>query len=266
MRVHSTAVMILGAASLHAQTESAVFRGSVLAKEGLVALPGVEVTIGRLDKRTTTNDSGRFEIRGIPAGSFEISVRRVGYAAQTTSLSFAAGQTVDREIVMQRLTNLDTVTVQASKIPSFDEHRRIGLGRFLTREQLAMRENSSLSEVLRDVPGVKVYRGRTGKTWVYSGRRQITSINAQGTGRGSDQLDPSDARDGAAAGLCYSQVYLDDTPLYRNATREPLVDINQFRVDAIESIEYYAGPASTPLKYSKLNSHCGVIVIHSRRR
>ncbi len=33
----------------------------------------------------------------------------------------------------------------------------------------------------------------------------------------------------------------------------------------IEAIEFYSSPAQTPSKYSRLNSRCGVYVIHTRR-
>ena len=39
----------------------------------------------------------------------------------------------------------------------------------------------------------------------------------------------------------------------------------QLSPDQVEAIEYYSGPASTPMRYSRQNSNCGVIVIHTRR-
>jgi hypothetical protein len=42
-------------------------------------------------------------------------------------------------------------------------------------------------------------------------------------------------------------------------------DINSFSPAEIEAIEFYTGPAQTPVKYSRLDSHCGVLVIHTRR-
>ncbi|HEY2165473.1 MAG TPA: hypothetical protein VGH04_15860, partial [Gemmatimonadaceae bacterium] len=45
----------------------------------------------------------------------------------------------------------------------------------------------------------------------------------------------------------------------------PLFDVNSIGVTNIEAIEYYASSAEAPLKYSVLNSQCGVLVIHTIR-
>ena len=55
----------------------------------------------------------------------------------------------------------------------------------------------------------------------------------------------------------------DETLLYSTTPAEP-VDINQFFPASIKAIEYYAGPPQTPIKYTRLNSACGILVIHTR--
>ncbi len=76
---------------------------------------------------------------------------------------------------------------------------------------------------------------------------------------------------------CYALVYVDDHLVFRGQKTgggrgsgasqvwEPLFDINSVPVAEIEAIEYYASAAETPLKYSVLNSQCGVVVIHTLR-
>lgn len=80
-------------------------------------------------------------------------------------------------------------------------------------------------------------------------------------------LDDVDRQMGAVACECYAQVYWNDMIVYRGSQlgKEELFNINSVPVDQIEALEYYAGPAQTPLRYSKLNSTCGVVVIHTRR-
>jgi hypothetical protein len=53
--------------------------------------------------------------------------------------------------------------------------------------------------------------------------------------------------------------------MYGGKSREPLFDTRRVSAEQIEAIEYYAGPAETPAKYSTLNTQCGVLVIHTRR-
>jgi hypothetical protein len=62
---------------------------------------------------------------------------------------------------------------------------------------------------------------------------------------------------------CYVKVYLDDVLL--NVGRPtPGFDVNTLLTDQIEAIEFYAGAAELPMRYSPLNSVCGVLVIHTR--
>ena len=43
-------------------------------------------------------------------------------------------------------------------------------------------------------------------------------------------------------------------------------NINRFSPMDLEAVEYYASAAQTPARYSGLNSQCGVLVLHTRRR
>jgi hypothetical protein len=103
-------------------------------------------------------------------------------------------------------------------------------------------------------------------------------------------VDPIDSMMGARAATCFATVFLDNIPVFTgrrtNATEtynqtmsdashrvqyksvvrfEPLFDINSLAPEQIEAIEYYRGPAETPIRYLNANSDCGTIVIHSRR-
>jgi hypothetical protein len=83
------------------------------------------------------------------------------------------------------------------------------------------------------------------------------------------QLDRGDQAKRAPLWDCYAVVFVDDQPVFRNQklgnVMEPLFDINSIPVAQIEAIEYYASAAQTPMKYSVLNSQCGVVVIHTLR-
>ena len=93
--------------------------------------------------------------------------------------------------------------------------------------------------------------------------------------------DDADMTQGARAVPCYAQVYLDGILMFsgrkslepaaapgmpRQMRFDPLFDINTISPEAIEAIEYYATPASVPMKYGRDGSDCGVVVIHTRRR
>jgi len=64
---------------------------------------------------------------------------------------------------------------------------------------------------------------------------------------------------------CYSLVYIDGQLM--NGSREPTepFDLRSVSPERIEAMEYYAGPAETPMKYSRMGSSCGVLVIWTRK-
>jgi hypothetical protein len=260
------AALAAAAAPLAAQKGNAVLSGRVLADSVRTPVVNAAVAIPALNRSASTDEQGRFQIADIKPGSHEIVVRRLGYSPYHERIAFAANQAVEHEILLVRATVLDSITVSASAvIPSFEENRAVGLGRFITRAELAKQETRRLSEVVAQISGVRVIAGMRNNAWLSSKRAAITSISNRG-GK-SCLLDEVDAMNGAKACECYAHVYLDKQPMYRGSAlgREPLFSLNSVNVDQIEAIEYYAGPAQTPLEYSRLNSQCGVLVIHTRR-
>lgn len=255
---------VVVAPGLSAQA-GAVLVGAVLADSSRAPLEGAEISIAAVSKRALAGTGGRFRIDGIPAGTWEVTVRYVGFSPHATQIAFAAADSVQRDVLLRSVAKLEPVNVQAaSVIPSFEENRAVGLGTFITRAELEKQHGRKLSDILTQVRGVRVLPGTGGRAWVFSSRRPVTSINAGGTRR-SGQLDAADTAAGARPGLCYPQVYQDQRLVYRGDPEEPLFDVNSVHPSEIEAIEFYAGPASTPHRYSRLNSNCGVLVIHTRR-
>ena len=75
--------------------------------------------------------------------------------------------------------------------------------------------------------------------------------------------DPGERSRGVVAG-CYARVYLDDALLNPTSPADP-VDLSTFTAKGIKAIEYYDGASQTPNQYARLNSNCGMLVIHTRR-
>jgi hypothetical protein len=150
------------------------------------------------------------------------------------------------------------VEVIASRIDpgmlAFEENRRVGLGHFITREELDKSQGRKMGDLLAMVPGSGVVRGRTSGAWVMSKRALSSAV-----------YRPSDAEklQGIVTG-CYAHVYLDGQLMNPTYPTEPF-DVNSITITTIEAVEWYASPAQTPPKYSRLNSPCGVLVIHTRR-
>jgi hypothetical protein len=163
-----------------------------------------------------------------------------------------------------RVTELAAVTVTAARaaangLPSsFEEHRKAGLGQFVTRDLLEQFAGAQLSTILARTPGLGLVTSRGQAAWLVS-TRMPPSLG------GNAIYMPEDFE--KAQGMkaaCYAQVYLDRVLMNPGIPTEPF-NVNSIPPDRIEAIEYYNGAASLPLEYSNLNSACGVMVIHTRK-
>ena len=141
---------------------------------------------------------------------------------------------------------------------SFDDHRRIGLGNFVTRAELDLHQGRPLAQVLRTFPGAAIANSRGSAAWVLASR-----VPPSLGGTGVYVPTASERRQGMPAG-CYAKVYLDNILMNPGSPTEPF-DVNSIGAEQAEAIEFYASAAQTPLKYATLDSSCGVIVIWRRR-
>ncbi len=245
----------------------------------------------------------RAEVRGAPDGSFRfcavpvnaaLALRATADSATTREPSVvrippgvrvlrveltldSADQTaspVDHRIVPGRAVTLEPVTVSEKmterELRDFEENRRLGLGHFMTRAELAKYDGMKFAAVVQQLPGVGLVNGLTGSVW-------ITSKHAPGAlcppdrdyvqcmrSHGFYVPEAFEVRQGLKT-ACYALVYLDE--MLMNGATEPTepFDVNAIAPEQIEAMEFYAGAAQTPLKYSRAGSNCGVLVIWRRR-
>ena len=232
----------------------AVFTGTVFVDGAQQPIPDVEVALPVYAMEVRSNDRGKFRLTDIPPGTHQVLARRLGFGPVDTGITFEANQTIERALLLSRVVVIDSVFVTAERpVPGdFQENRKLGLGLFLTRADLATHEGRPFSEVLRPLPGLKVVDGRGNRAWIAGSRGQ----------RGGKCVE---REGGDTACDCFAQVYLDNLPLYRGNEGGIVPDINRIAPEQIEAIEYYAGPAQTPAKYSSPNAACGVLVIWTRR-
>ena len=108
-------------------------------------------------------------------------------------------------------------------------------------------------DVLSSVPGVRVFRAPGGQGWVMSARRSTSTT----------LLDSFSRSQGARPG-CYADVWLDGLPVYIGSRPGMLFDVNTVLPATLEAVEFYASPAQTPIKFSRYDNQCGVLVLWSR--
>ncbi|MCX5763133.1 MAG: carboxypeptidase regulatory-like domain-containing protein [Gemmatimonadetes bacterium] len=260
----SIAMIALALHSARAQAQ-AVLKGMVLVNITETPIAGAEVTLPALNLRATSDSSGRFLIRGIPAGNYAVTVRHIRYSPISSLLSFGATDTVDTDMLLTAAqTVLPTVAIAGEKAPTgklsaFDERRRSGAGHFLTEADLKKNENGRLAEALARLPGNKVLSGSSQSSWLYGGRG-VQSRSSSST----PSVDPFDKAKGAKSGYCYSAVVLDGIFVYQGNPGESLFDLNSVLLSEIAGVESYAGGATIPAMYNGTRSTCGLIVIWTK--
>jgi hypothetical protein len=258
---------------LDRKAASAVFTGVVTLDTTREPIGGVEVALPDLSRTTLTNERGTFMLREIPPGDQHVVVRRLGYGPVDTRLTFQAGRVVQRRFALTRAVVLDSVQVtgRASDhmLDDYEANRRLRLGHFLSREDLAKLEGVSTGAAIRSLTGTEVH-SRSTYAWVRGSHSFSMAPQVP-------ELDPVDALKGAFRTNCYSIVYLDDRLVFRNRVlhtvangvihnvMEPLFDVNSIPVSEIESLEFYSSAAEMPARYRNTDSECGVLIIHTIR-
>jgi hypothetical protein len=198
-----------------------------------------------------------------------VLIRKIGYSAYEGTVQFAANAPTSRQFQLFKTATLDTVSVIADRrMADFEEHRRLGLGHFLTRAELEKLEGVRLQSVLSEMPGAGILPGRGTHAWLVRGFRGV---------RPTQDCIPIDqvvdGWKGARPCQCYARVYLDQMLVYSaqppaggaGGIPVPLFDLNEISVSQIEAIEYYANEMEMPAKYLSSYARCSVLVIHTRR-
>ena len=252
------------------------FSGRVQRDSGGAAVADADILVDN-QVVATTNQRGEFRVAGVTIGHHIIQVRKIGFSAPSQDVAFEDGTPVERTLVIQRITMLDSVRVESSPYSRndeamrlFEENRKLGLGKFFTRADLEKARDRPMVDILGGLPGTKPRA--TGSLGYILSSRGLKSMNEcspilQDDPDGLAKTAVPARRGGNAKAAscteaCFPHVFLDGTDV---SPRE-VPNINRFNPDQLEAIEYYAGGAQVPPEYNRLNrSYCGVIVLHTRR-
>ena len=245
-RLREPALLALGVALLAANPTSRVFAqapaaptaklvGTVTDTSG-IPLSRAEVwLIAASTLRAISNDSGKFELPGLPAGSITLGVRRLGYESATFTAVLKAGKTHRATFPLSpSAQSLAVVKVQdtvSSWLSVFEEHRSMHRGTFITRRDFERDNLRIATDILRRVPGVQIVPTRSGTS--------VQMMRGFGVRR------------------CVPQLYVHETPYSGN--------VDDFTPDDIEALEVYVGISEIPPDLITLGRPiCAAIVIWTR--
>ena len=147
----------------HSLTTSASLSGSarltgVIRGPAGQPLSSAEVWLLGTNATTRSDESGRYTLGELPAGTQVVGVRRVGYSPTEASFELRSNATVNGNVRMERVVILDSVRVVAmrSRYKEFERRRKLGGGRFIGPEEMDQYTRYPLmSDVLR-MMGIRI--------------------------------------------------------------------------------------------------------------
>ena len=86
-----SAVLLLIAPLAASQTPSGNFKGTVLDRETREGLPSVTVVVMGTQTGVSTDEKGRFSLPELPAGTYSLQFRLVGYDPLVVDIDFKDG-------------------------------------------------------------------------------------------------------------------------------------------------------------------------------
>lgn len=188
--------------------------------------------------RAVTDSLGRFAIVLARGDAYRLRVSHLSYVTyQLDSIQVGTGEVVTLEVRLgQAAIPLEPVIVTGRRVvrmEGFDERRRAGFGRFLTRDEIDVYAATRTTNLLQNFQGLRIRPiGRSGSMVLMSG----------------------------AAGLCQPAIWLDGVQV-RQYAGSTLDDI--LTPASIEAVEVYTSYASAPTQY--ISGQCGVILFWTRR-
>ena len=294
------AAIVLPAIAAAQVTPTSVIVVGVADAESGEALGGTQILLPALSKTAQTDGLGEARFVSIPSGLHRIRVRRIGYAAVDTSLTFV-GDTTGVVFRLHRTpVSLETVDVKtvAPHLKDFEMRRTIGLGRYLTADQLEKEGSRPFGIVaMTRFPGLRLVSDADGRPHIASVRGScgvgvspsegILAAARRGGSGGRDGVTTGGSSTGvggsggAGGGASGGSGSGDGTGAQRTSlgscmpTKECYVItfLDNLQLDSadfdlittwdIAGVEYYSGN-SVPPRYRVSGAACGVLLVWSK--
>ncbi|MDP9201438.1 MAG: carboxypeptidase-like regulatory domain-containing protein [Gemmatimonadota bacterium] len=210
----------------------------VVVLEGSATNAGSRVELVGTDIVAMTDDKGEFTMRNLPSGSKVLLARHLGFGAETVPVDLSSRQQQRVTIKLPKFVAvMDPVLVTARRTAAldrvgFNQRKKSGSGFYIGPERLQNMHPIFLTDILRQVPGLRVSYGPEGEV--------ISSSRGFGSG-------------------CV-QYWVDDMPWQ---SFEP-GDLNHFVTGGeVVAVEVYQD-LNTPARYLRVGGSCTTIVLWTR--
>ena len=207
-------------------------------------LDGARVSVWGSGREARSGDDGRYDLAGLPLGSYTLEVRAIGFQPYRAMVAVRPGDGEPMSVQLERAATLDTVQVRARRarllgpdMEEFERRRRQGFGRFFDGEQLGQLGVSRISDLFWQVPGMRVATG-------------------------GPQGDRLFMRAGMLGSECTPEIFVDRMRL----PPEFPLDMAA-RLADIRAVEVYTRAMQTPPEFAPNGaSGCGAVVVWTKWR
>ena len=267
MRLRALAFLIsLSSTSLHAQADSAraVVEGRVVDPDG-APIAGAEI-VWQGDKRSVlTRADGSFSLSVPLRAETVVLVRRPGYSAQALRVDLTTGIWRGTIVLTPGSLRLPDIEVAAryakpaqysgtTKYDDFFRRQKLGIGTFISREQIERMNAFHTIEILRGIPGIHVNVGIPGDP-------ETADIRIP-------RCESQDHRLGKVTVWIDGQMLIESNPAVADAGHYGVGSTNlaeqlqRIAPAGIEMVEVFRGPSQIPGEFHW--DGCAAIVIWTR--
>lgn len=255
-RVLTLSFLFVVAGPASAQT----LRGVVLDDPTGAAVRGAAVVLldsaGRELETSATDGDGAFRFPVPLPGPYMVMAQQLGHAPLLTPLLQVGAGGVEVELRLQPApVSLPSIGVTVEqqrrrlRAAGFYERRDLGVGRFITEEELSRGGVDRVSEALRTEPSVKLV---------------VDFESPTGTGQRLVFRDAQRGLEPGQGGLCFPTVVLDGERVRQSGQGGLSLD-ELIHPSEISAIELYPSGAGAPARWSGMDAYCGVILIWRKR-
>jgi iron complex outermembrane recepter protein len=161
-------ILLLFACPALAQNYGSI-KGSIV-NENTDPLAGITIRLAATNFGTSTDENGLFELKNVPAGTYQLEASGVGFAAQKQDITVVSGQTLSlslqlniadntlQEVVINAAKGYNMPVSQTAKLPGklLDIPQSV---KIISRDLIDDRQAFLFKEVLKNTPGVNLMSG-----------------------------------------------------------------------------------------------------------
>jgi hypothetical protein len=259
--------------------------GEVVSAETGAPLAGATVRVVGVERSAVTTETGGFHFGRLPVGDHRLRVEYMGHTTEVTGLRLEPAEV---EFLTVRLTlravpvpGLDVEVASRSRtglMAPFWARRKLGIGEFFTRQELAAFEGMGLQTVWREASGVTATRCTPQAIDAFSSRmdpnaRRSMDRALEGTPFSTADLEKEGGQETLYLPGCWLPVMtrgrqcrpafvVDGSPLMGSPAQQA-ADVSDVDPRDVQGVEIYRGPSEIPGIY-RMRSDCGLIVLWTR--